>query len=44
MRLRKGIPYGDHKVGFTIDIDNMAYFGESILPSSHENKNHKTKK
>lgn len=26
---RDGIPYDDHKVGFTIDLDRTAYFGEA---------------
>jgi hypothetical protein len=39
MGLREGIPYGDHKVGFAIDLDCVAYFDEMVQSSSHKNKN-----
>ena len=42
--LCEGMPWGDHKSGFSIDLNIMAYFGESTLPSSRKNENHGKKK
>lgn len=41
--LREGIPQGDHKAGFSIDLDSIAYFGESTPSSSHQNEKRKEK-
>ena len=34
--LCEGMPHGDHKSGFSIDLNIMAYFGESTPSSSHK--------
>lgn len=39
MGLHEGIPSGDHKLGLSIDLDCMTYFGETAPFSSCKNKN-----
>ncbi|GLJ30928.1 hypothetical protein SUGI_0616090 [Cryptomeria japonica] len=41
--LQEGIPQGDHKAGFAIDLDSTTYFGESTPSSSHEKEKEKEK-
>lgn len=44
MQLHEGIPIGDHKAGFSIDLDCASYFRETLSSSSHKNKDkHKIK-
>lgn len=43
MGLREGIPSGDHKVGFIIELNTTTYFGEVAPPSSHKSANEKVK-
>lgn len=35
--IRDHLPPGDHKSGFLIELNDMAYFGESANPFSHKN-------
>ncbi|GLJ21626.1 hypothetical protein SUGI_0402520 [Cryptomeria japonica] len=35
--IRDDLPPGDHKEGYTIELNNMAYFGEGVGPSSRKN-------
>lgn len=37
--LHEDITQGDHKEGFSIDLDSIAYFGESTTSSSYKIKN-----
>lgn len=43
MGLREGIPSGDHKAWFSIELNYAAYFGEAILSFSHKSENEKIK-
>lgn len=36
--LRDHLALGDHKVGFPIELNGMAYFGECATPFSHKKK------
>lgn len=44
MGLRDRVPSGDHKDGFTIDLDTTAYYGDSTFPSSCKTKEVKKNK
>ncbi|GLJ55837.1 hypothetical protein SUGI_1198920 [Cryptomeria japonica] len=35
--IRDDLPPGDHKAGYTIELNSMAYFGEGVGPSSRKN-------
>lgn len=35
--IRDHLPLGDHKIGFPIELNDMAYFGESATRFSHKN-------
>lgn len=35
--IRDYLPLGDHKAGFLIELNDMAYFGECATPFSHKN-------
>jgi len=37
MGLREHLPKGDHKAGFAIKLNTVAYFGEGAKPSSRKN-------
>lgn len=39
MGLRDGIPLVDHKVGFVMELEQTAYFGENTKSSSLKSKN-----
>lgn len=41
--LHEGIPSGDNKVGFAIELNYATYFGEFVLSSSHKSENEKSK-
>lgn len=47
--MHEGLPYGDHKVSFAIDLDRVTYFGEASSSSSQgdreedENKRSKSR-
>ena len=42
--LCEGMPQGDHKSGFSIDLNTLAYFGESTTSSSRKSENQEKKK
>lgn len=43
MGLQIDIPIGDHKVGFIMELEQEAYFGGEIKPSSHKNERNNIK-
>jgi len=39
MGLREGIPLGDHKAGFVMELEPMTYFGGNAKSSSRKSTN-----
>lgn len=44
MGLHEGIPGGDHKARFTIDLNSTTYFKEIVQPSSRKSNKNNTRK